>query len=98
LHIYSRVISDCEWAHKLNENSLKAWLYKARAYHEMGDEKMAADCLKEAETHNPDSKAQIQGKLVMRTSARISLQLLPLHAMHKIYSLLPPKYNSRRHF
>jgi tetratricopeptide (TPR) repeat protein len=73
LQLYSRVISDCEWAHKLNENSLKAWLYKARAYHEMGDEEKAADCLKEAESRNPDSKAQIQGKLVMRTYVKSHL-------------------------
>jgi tetratricopeptide (TPR) repeat protein len=78
LHLYSRVISDCEWAHKLNENSLKAWLYKARAYHEMGDEKKAADCLKEAESRNPDSKAQIQGKLVMRTSVKVHLYTISM--------------------
>jgi len=64
LSLYSRVISDCEWAHKLNEKSLKAWLYKARAYHEMGEEDKACDCLKEAESRNPDSEAQIQGKLL----------------------------------
>jgi tetratricopeptide (TPR) repeat protein len=62
LGLYSRVISDCEWAHKLNENSLKVWLYKARAYHEMGEEDKAHECLTEAESRNPDSKAQIQGK------------------------------------
>jgi tetratricopeptide (TPR) repeat protein len=73
LHLYSCAISDCEWAHKLNENSLKAWLYKARAYHKIGDEEKAADCLKEAESRNPDSKAQIQGKLVMKTSIKIHL-------------------------
>jgi hypothetical protein len=49
----------------LNENSLKAWLYKARAYHEMGEQSKAADCLSEAESRNPGSKAQIQGTLFM---------------------------------
>lgn len=52
----------------MNENSLKAWLYKARAYHEMGEEGKARDCLKEAESRNPDSKTQIQGKLLIRIS------------------------------
>ncbi|XP_033607633.1 tetratricopeptide repeat protein 12-like [Cryptotermes secundus] len=65
LNLYSRAISDCEWAHKLNENNLKAWLYKARAYHEMGDEKKTADCLKEAESRNPDSKAQIEAYICL---------------------------------
>jgi hypothetical protein len=68
LHLYSRVISDCEWAHRLNENSLKAWLYKARAYYEKGEACKAADCLREAESRNPGSKAQIQGTLFMRIS------------------------------
>jgi len=39
-------------------------MYKARAYHEMGEEDKARDCLKEAQSRNPDSAAQIQGKLL----------------------------------
>jgi hypothetical protein len=34
----------------------------------MGEESKAADCLREAESRNPGSKAQIQGTLFMRIS------------------------------
>ena len=78
LRLYSRVISDCEWANKLNENSLKAWLYKARAYHEMGEEDKTRDCLKEAESRNPDSKAEIQGKLLAVSFLNHMLDILML--------------------
>ncbi|XP_069702935.1 tetratricopeptide repeat protein 12-like [Periplaneta americana] len=60
LQLYSRAISDCEWAHKVNENNLKAWLYKARAHHEIGEDDEAAHCIKEAEKRNPESKREIQ--------------------------------------
>ncbi|XP_021935240.1 tetratricopeptide repeat protein 12-like [Zootermopsis nevadensis] len=69
LHLYSRVISDCELAHRLNKNNLKAWLYKAQAYHEMGEESKATDCLKEAESRNPGSKAQIQEYMSFEATA-----------------------------
>ncbi|KAJ9598472.1 hypothetical protein L9F63_010868 [Diploptera punctata] len=62
LGLYSRAISDCEWAHKLNEKNLKAWLYKAKAYHKLGESDKAEECIMAAKTHHPNHKLHIQGK------------------------------------
>ncbi|PSN38417.1 hypothetical protein C0J52_16326 [Blattella germanica] len=58
LGLYSRAISDCEWAHKLSENNLKAWLYKAKAHYQLGDYEKAMECLREAEKRNPDPESK----------------------------------------
>ncbi|XP_034829954.1 tetratricopeptide repeat protein 12-like isoform X2 [Maniola hyperantus] len=44
---YEKVFNDCEWALRLNENSFKARLYKAKAYKELEEFDKLQECRRE---------------------------------------------------
>ncbi|XP_023941789.2 tetratricopeptide repeat protein 12 [Bicyclus anynana] len=44
---YDKVFNDCEWALRLNENSFKARLYKAKAYKELEELDKLEECRRE---------------------------------------------------
>ncbi|CAH2105359.1 unnamed protein product [Euphydryas editha] len=44
---FDKVFSDCEWALRLNENSFKARLYRAKAYQELEEDDKFEECKKE---------------------------------------------------
>ena len=44
---FLQVFKDCEWALRLNENSFKARLYKAKAYRELEEYDKLEECKKE---------------------------------------------------
>ena len=47
LRVFLQVFKDCEWALRLNENSFKARLYKAKAYGELEEYDKLEECKKE---------------------------------------------------
>lgn len=61
LGLYSRAITDCDWALKLNEKSLKARLYKGKAYFEMGEEEKCKEWMDETKGMFPDKVETIEG-------------------------------------
>ena len=87
LELYTRALSDCEWALKLNEKSLKALLYKAKAYHYLGESDKSAECIKAAEKYNPNSKSYIQGQNCFNTKINNFSFYLRDHMERKV-----PKY------
>ncbi|XP_045765462.1 tetratricopeptide repeat protein 12-like isoform X1 [Maniola jurtina] len=50
---YEKVFNDCEWALRLNENSFKARLYKAKAYKELEEFDKLQECRRELDEMFP---------------------------------------------
>uniref|UniRef100_A0A1B6E4P6 Uncharacterized protein n=1 Tax=Clastoptera arizonana TaxID=38151 RepID=A0A1B6E4P6_9HEMI len=59
LGLYERVITDCDLALGLNENSLKGWLYKAKANLFLEQEEESRRCVQEALTRHSDTSGFI---------------------------------------
>ncbi|XP_047022071.1 RNA polymerase II-associated protein 3-like [Helicoverpa zea] len=57
---FDKVFSDCDMALRLNENSLKARLYQAKAYKEMEEMEKLQECRKELDEMFPQHQELIQ--------------------------------------
>lgn len=62
LGLHERVITDCDHALKFNENSIKAWLYKAKAHLQLAQKDESEKCVQEAIERHSDLTDFIHGK------------------------------------
>lgn len=61
LHLYNRVINDCNMALKLDENSMKALLFKAEALQHLGNDEESKEVVKEVLDKHPNHNEYIKG-------------------------------------
>lgn len=54
------MFNDCEWALRLNENSFKARLYKAKAHQELEENDKLEECKKELNEKFPQHEELIE--------------------------------------
>lgn len=58
--LFSQVFDDCHWAIRLNENSFKARLYRAKAHKELEDMDKYEECRKELDEMFPQHEDLIK--------------------------------------
>lgn len=58
--LFSQVFDDCHWAIRLNENSFKARLYRAKAHKELEDTDKYEECRKELDEMFPQHEDLIK--------------------------------------
>lgn len=86
LGLYTRAGEDCDWALKLNDDSLKARLYKGRALFEQGEDELSKEIMDEAKQKFPDKLDVIEGINVMRRQCRRIIQfLLPTFSLFNLF-------------
>lgn len=54
LHLYEQCVADCKLALKLDEDSMKAWLYLIKCYMYLKDDKKFRNAVKEVKKAHPD--------------------------------------------
>lgn len=61
LKLYKNALEDCEWALKVNEKSLKAWLNKAKAHYYLEEHEEYYKCLTKVKEFHPEEEDLIKG-------------------------------------
>lgn len=82
--MYKRAIIDCDFViNKLEEKNLRSWLYRAKGYFLMGEQRNFEKSIAEARKHNPsDSKyidkivAEIKGPKLETVTMGDNLQII----------------------
>jgi tetratricopeptide repeat protein 12 len=77
LEMYKRAIIDCDLVlNKLDEKNLRSWLYRAKGYHLLGEQRNYAKSIAEAKKLNPKELAYIE-KVVIDIEGKPAGQPLP---------------------
>lgn len=79
LSLYKRAIIDCDFVlNKLDEKNLRSWLYRAKAYYLLGEQRLYEKSVLEAKKHHPKEISYIE-KIVTEIEGLLQDQVEETH-------------------